>query len=104
MTDLLGTKLSLQLIKSTQRRSCQAIDKSMAEARANPPALGGYDDEFVDAVEEDWHCVICQLPLKQPILTKCGHRFCAECLNRHFERLAFFRVQSLGVIVKPGCN
>ena len=77
----------------------------MAEARSNPPALGGYDDEFVDAVEEDWHCVICQLPLKQPILTKCGHRFCTQCLNGHFERLEFLRVQSLeAIMVKPGCN
>ena len=86
LTDLLGTKISLQLIKSTQRRSRQAIDESMSEAQSNPPALGGYDDEFVNAVEEDWRCVICQLPLKQPIQTKCGHSFCTQCLNGHFER------------------
>ena len=68
----------------------------MAEARANLPGLpafGGYDDQFVDAVDDDFLCVICQLPLKEPILTKCGHRFCTQCLNGHFERLAFLRVQ-----------
>ena len=76
----------------------------MSEARSVPPALGGYDDEFVNAVDDDFHCVICQLPLKTPILTKCGHRFCTQCLNGHFERLTFHRVQSLEAIDKPGCN
>ena len=60
----------------------------MAETRANT-SLGGYEDEFVDAVDEYWHCAICQLPLKEPILTRCGHRFCKECINAHFERLPF---------------
>ena len=63
--------------------------QNMAEARA-VPSLGGYDDEFVNAVEEDLRCAICQLPLKEAVQTgKCGHRFCRQCLEEHFRRLAF---------------
>ena len=59
----------------------------MAEARA--VALpSGYEDEFVNAVEEDLHCSICHLPLKEAAQTgKCGHRFCRQCLDEHFRRL-----------------
>ena len=60
----------------------------MAEARAYP-SLGGYDDEFVNEVEHELQCAICHLPLKEPTLTKCGHRFCKQCLDEHFTRLAF---------------
>ncbi|XP_068669883.1 TNF receptor-associated factor 4-like [Montipora foliosa] len=58
----------------------------MAEALANS-SHGGYEDDFVDAVEEDLKCVICQFPLRDPILTKCGHRFCNKCLDTYFTRL-----------------
>ena len=59
----------------------------MAEAGA-VPSLGGYDEEFVNAVEgKDLLCAICQLPLKEAIQTeKCGHRFCRRCLDEHFRR------------------
>ena len=60
----------------------------MAEAAAIP-SLGGYDEEFVSAVEEDCLCPICQLPLKEAIQTSVrGHRFCRQCLDGHFMRLA----------------
>ena len=65
------------------------LDQSMAEAAAIP-SLGGYDEEFVNAVEEDFLCPICQLPLKEAIQTSvCGHRFCRQCLDGHFMRLAY---------------
>ena len=59
----------------------------MAEALA--VALpSGYDDEFVNSVDEDLHCSICHLPLKEAVQTgKCGHRFCRQCLDEHFRRL-----------------
>ncbi|XP_068683242.1 TNF receptor-associated factor 6-like [Montipora foliosa] len=58
----------------------------MAEAEANP-LPSGYDDKFVDAVEDDFHCPICQLVLKEAVQTGvCGHRFCRQCLERHFTR------------------
>ena len=57
----------------------------MAEALANL-SPGGYDEEFVNEVEDDLQCAICQLALKDPMLTKCGHRFCSQCLDEHFKR------------------
>lgn len=53
------------------------------------PLVGGYDDEFVNAVEDDLQCSICHLPLKDPMQTKCGHRCCKTCLDEHFKRFAF---------------
>ena len=53
------------------------------------PLFGGYDDEFVNAVEDDLQCSICHLPLKDPMQTKCGHRCCKTCLDEHFKRFAF---------------
>ena len=59
----------------------------MAEAR-EVASLDGYDDEFVNSVDEDLHCSICHLPLKEAVQTgKCGHRFCRQCLDEHFRRL-----------------
>jgi len=46
----------------------------------------GHDEEFVSEVEDDFHCLICQLPLKEPVQTRCGHRFCKECLKKHLRR------------------
>ena len=57
----------------------------MAEAsRSQLPS--GFDEGFVNAVEEDLQCSICHLPLKEPVLTRCGHRFCKECVEEHFRR------------------
>ena len=46
----------------------------------------GHEDEFVNEVEDDFQCLICHLPLKEPVLTRCGHRFCKGCLEEHFRR------------------
>ena len=57
----------------------------MAEARANL-SLGGYDDKFVNKLDDDLICGICILPLNNPMLTRCGHRFCRVCLDGHLNR------------------
>ena len=46
----------------------------------------GYDEDFVSPIDEDLQCSICYLPLREPVLTRCGHRFCGECLDRHIAR------------------
>lgn len=57
----------------------------MAEAfRDQLPS--GYVENFVNAVEDENLCLICHLPLKQPVQTRCGHRFCKDCLEEHFRR------------------
>eukprot|EP00118_Oscarella_pearsei_P022161 m.252999 g.252999 ORF g.252999 m.252999 type:complete len:391 (+) comp40361_c0_seq4:574-1746(+) len=40
---------------------------------------GGFDEKFLD-LPERLTCPICACGLKQPQLTKCGHRFCDGCL------------------------
>lgn len=61
----------------------------MAEARANP-SVGGYDDEFLKAVDEELQCAICRLPLREAVQTRCGHRFCKTCLNQYMKTLKRF--------------
>ena len=63
------------------------VDFNMAESRSNdrrPPS--GYEEDFVEEVEEDFQCPMCHLPLKEPVLTRCGHRYCKECLDKHIGR------------------
>ena len=69
----------------------------MAEA-PRTPLPSGYDDSFVDAVEDEDVCSICLLPLKEPVLTRCGHRFCKECLEEYFRRCDFVYVVRLHFI------
>ena len=47
----------------------------------------GYEEEFTIPVDDDLQCLICQLPLREPVLTRCGHRFCRQCLEKHMARL-----------------
>ena len=44
--------------------------------------LGGYDHEFIDPVLSSQKCVVCLLPMKDAVQTKCGHRFCGVCVKR----------------------
>ena len=46
----------------------------------------GYDEDFVNPIDEDLQCSICYVALREPVLTRCGHRFCKECLERHTAR------------------
>lgn len=65
------------------------FDMSFLLRIAEAPSIqvpSGYDEEFVCKVEEDLECSICHQPLKEPVLTRCGHRFCKECIEEHFRR------------------
>ncbi|KAH9518850.1 TNF receptor-associated factor 6-B [Bulinus truncatus] len=44
--------------------------------------MEGYDYEFVPPVEQRYECPICLLILREPRQTKCGHRFCRDCIIR----------------------
>ena len=51
-------------------------------AAGGVPDLGGYEFEFVDEIPDDWECLVCQLPLKDPVqIEKCGHRLCEICVG-----------------------
>ncbi|XP_022804797.1 TNF receptor-associated factor 4-like isoform X2 [Stylophora pistillata] len=40
----------------------------------------------MEAVYEDFQCPICHLPLKEPVQTRCGHRYCKGCLDEDIRR------------------
>ena len=62
------------------------VDFNMVESSSDHRPSSGYEEDFVDEVEEDFQCLICHLPLKEPALTRCGHRYCKECLDEHVRR------------------
>ena len=50
----------------------------------------GYEEDFVNPVDDDLQCSICQSALRNPVLTRCGHRFCRGCLERHMSNRYVF--------------
>ena len=64
----------------------KAHANAMAEVRVNRPVPCGYDEQFVDPPDEDLQCIICYLPSKEPVLTRCGHKFCRQCLEEYVRR------------------
>ena len=42
---------------------------------------GGFDAHFVEPLTDRYTCPICHLAAREPMLTKCGHQFCQECLR-----------------------
>lgn len=58
----------------------------MAEVTPEPCLPSGYDDEFVEPVNGGLQCGICRLPMKDPMITNCGHHFCRGCIEEHLRR------------------
>ena len=59
---------------------------AMAEVPNSRSVPSGHDEQFVVQPDEDLHCIICSLPSKEPVLTRCGHRFCRQCLEESLRR------------------
>ena len=59
---------------------------AMAEVPNSRSVPSGHDEQFVNPPDEDLHCIICFLPSKEPVLTRCGHRFCRQCLEEYMRR------------------
>ena len=60
----------------------------------------GYEYEFISTVLDDHHCLICHLPLREPVQTRCGHRFCKKCLDEAIRRYENRnRVLTLGLCI-----
>ncbi|GFR70022.1 TNF receptor-associated factor 6 protein [Elysia marginata] len=45
-------------------------------------SIEGYEYEFDPPVDSRYECPVCLLVLREPSQTKCGHRFCRECILR----------------------
>lgn len=50
-------------------------------------AMSSYDYVFLAEVPDEYTCPICSNPMKEPVQTKCGHRFCRLCLEKSMERM-----------------
>lgn len=43
--------------------------------------MPGFDAHFVSDLQKRHECPICELALRQPLQTECGHLFCKDCLE-----------------------
>ena len=48
-------------------------------SKRNVPQLGRYVyAEFTGKVPDDYECLVCHLPMKDPVqIVQCGHKFCS---------------------------
>ncbi|CAH3044933.1 unnamed protein product [Pocillopora meandrina] len=54
-------------------------------AGQNVPQLGGYEYKFTSKVPEDYECLVCHLPMKDPVqIVQCGHKLCSSCKESLF--------------------
>ena len=51
--------------------------------------LGYEDDRFEIVVSPTFHCPICLLVLKDPVMCKNEHYYCSSCIKKHLENSAF---------------
>lgn len=42
----------------------------------------GYDASFLPELDKKYACPVCLVALRNPVQTKCGHRFCKACLHQ----------------------
>ncbi|XP_063961665.1 TNF receptor-associated factor 6-like [Lytechinus pictus] len=45
------------------------------------PAVCGYEAQFESPLDKKYVCPVCLSALRDPLQTKCGHRFCKVCLT-----------------------
>ena len=51
--------------------------------------LGYEDNRFEIVVSQRFHCPICLLVLKDPVMCKNEHYYCSSCIKKHLENSAF---------------
>ncbi|XP_047143291.1 TNF receptor-associated factor 5 isoform X2 [Hydra vulgaris] len=56
--------------------------------------FGGYDAYFINELLDDHECPVCQMALREPIQTQCGHRLCLSCAEE-------MRKRNKGVLICP---
>lgn len=45
-------------------------------------SIFGYEEKWVDKVDEDYFCMICSLVVRDAVTCQCGVLFCSECLKK----------------------
>ena len=62
-----------------------AIEEEIEALEENhTPTVGDFDFVFEDELLPQHKCPICLLAMRNPVQTKCGHRFCESCLLESF--------------------
>ncbi|XP_065674877.1 TNF receptor-associated factor 5-like isoform X2 [Hydra vulgaris] len=65
--------------------------------------IGGYNAHFLQELLDEYECPVCQMVLREPILTVCGHRLCLSCSEEMRKRNNGVLVCPLdNTILKPG--
>ena len=71
-----------------------------AGTSGNAAVKEGYDFNFIDKLPERLKCPICLCAMRNPVQTKCGHRFCNNCLYGSFRYYPLFNVQCRPVTLR----
>ncbi|TFK65456.1 hypothetical protein BDN72DRAFT_860618 [Pluteus cervinus] len=58
-------------------------------------------DKVWNSIYQSVVCKVCRAPAKLPVVTGCGHIFCANCLRNDLDRQVFLAIRSLGF---PTCS
>ena len=77
----IGTTGASAVAPSTPARPAGVGQRGLAVA-ANASGLCGYEARFESPLDKKYVCPVCLSALRDPLQTKCGHRFCATCLSR----------------------
>ena len=70
-------------------------------------AWGGFDAGFVAQLSQRLTCPLCQMSMKDPQLTTCGHNFCESCLTASLIKTSSFlpclqrRVEGIKQVLIP---
>ena len=80
-------------------------DHAAAEKQAIR-AIGGYDYKFVDAVNRDDYCAVCQLPARDPQQTKCecAKLFCKSCYDQYYDAQPRCNARGVPAAKCPTCG
>ena len=62
---------------------CNAHEHAVGDLMAAKAEDCGFDYLFIETLSERLICPVCQMAMKEPKLTECGHQFCAGCLIRY---------------------
>ena len=78
-----------EISRHPSQNSClgffSADNETTMASSTNALKLGGYDYKFTGKVPDNFKCLVCLLPMKDPVqIVGCGHRLCSICLESLF--------------------
>ena len=78
-----------EISRHPSQNSClgffSADNETTMASSTNALKLGGYDYKFTGNVPDNFKCLVCLLPMKDPVqIVGCGHRLCSICLESLF--------------------